>query len=255
MTMSARSRADECLRRISARLLPSDYHANRMRNTPSRGVAEGQSTPSLFVNQHDTDDDRKNAEKETKKAMTRRIRSLTITAAIAALIALTSAVSAKGAHTVTASQVEARTTLKDMQELAAESAKEAELLVMFSRNLSIDPAAHRISLAALKHDINAMGAEFAGLESRRDSLDATEQAAIDKVLPLLKEAVANVEDATRFYNENLGQLWSPAYRTFAEKAASDTEQIVKTIQNCRKYEAIHSEEQRIEGRLGLGENE
>jgi hypothetical protein len=195
------------------------------------------------------------AEKERTRAMTKKIHITRVTTAIAAVAAFSMTVSAKAAHTVTVAQLGARTTFKDLEALASDAAKEADLLLSFTQFLGIDHAAHRLSLLELKRDINAMGAEFASLESRRGSLDSTEQAAMDKVLPLFKETATNFESATRFYNGNLGRFWSPSYRAFAGKAASETEQIVKTIQNCRKYEDIHGRVQQMEGAPGVGASE
>jgi soluble lytic murein transglycosylase-like protein len=168
--------------------------------------------------------------------MIRKFHSFIVSAAMFAGIGFTSAVAGKEAHAVTVSQVEARTTLKDMQGLAAAVAGEADQLFTFARNVDIDASQHRLSLLQLKQKINQLGTALAGLEARRDSLDANEQEAMEKIHPLLKDAAVNVEAATRYYNEHLGRFWSPRYRAFAEQAAGDAEQITKTIQRCRADE-------------------
>jgi hypothetical protein len=160
--------------------------------------------------------------------MSKRTCSIGISAAIASLIAFAPQASAKPASSVTVAQ-EAQDTLKEMKGIAATAAGEASRLEKLSENSVIDSEVHRDALWSLRRDVNTMGQEIAGLEARRESLEPWEREAVDKVLPLLKEAAASTQSAIEYYNENRNRLWSPEYRALTEKISHDSDQIARTL--------------------------
>jgi hypothetical protein len=185
--------------------------------------------------------------------MSKRTCSIGISAAIASLIAFAPQASAKPASSVTVAQ-EAQDTLKEMKGIAATAAGEASRLEKLSENSVIDSEVHRDALWSLRRDVNTMGQEIAGLEARRESLEPWEREAVDKVLPLLKEAAASTQSAIEYYNENRNRLWSPEYRALTEKISHDSDQIARTLKNYLKYEKVREEEQQLQSTIESGAN-
>jgi len=191
--------------------------------------------------------------KEMQKTMIKRSYSITMTAAIASLIALAPQMAAKTPGSVSVAQ-EARETLKELKGNAAKAAESAERLEMISRNPSISSDSHFMPLQELRLDVNRMGKEIASLEAQRDSLDPREQAAIDKVVPLLQEAAGNTQSAIHYYNESHLYLWSPEYHTYAAKVERDSDQIAQTLKTYLKYEDVREAELQLQPTIGAGSN-
>jgi hypothetical protein len=185
--------------------------------------------------------------------MTTRTCSITVTAAITALIAFAPQIVAKTAGSVTVAQ-EARETLKELKGIAAKAAGQAEYLDHLSQFNAGDSSSHMIPLGELREEVNTMGKEIAGLEAMRDSLEPWEQEAVDKVLPLLKEAAANTQSAIHYYNENRRHLWSPDYQAYTGKVEQDSNQIARTLENYLKYEEVREAEIQLQSTIGAGSN-
>jgi hypothetical protein len=188
-----------------------------------------------------------------KETMTKKSYSITLTAAIASLIALAPQMTAKTAGSVTVAQ-EARETLKELKGVAAKAAGSAEQLEMISRNPNISSGSHFTPLQDLRLDVNTMGAEIAGLEAQRDSLDPWEQAAVDKVLPLLKEAADNTQSAIHYFNESHLNLWGPDYHSYTANVERDSDQIAQTLKTYLKYEDVREAELQLQPTIGAGSN-
>ncbi|MEO8658182.1 MAG: hypothetical protein ABI693_06915 [Bryobacteraceae bacterium] len=182
--------------------------------------------------------------------MTKRIGSIT-TAAIAWAIASAPCAAAKPAVSITAAH-EARETLGELKGLASKAAGNAYQLEIYIRDARLGRDSQMFPLVSLKEDVNKMGKDMASLEARRDSLDPWEQQAIDKVLPLLREAAANAERATVYFNENGTHLWGPEYRSSLDKAYRDSDQIANTLKNYLKFEKAHEQEEHLEATIGGG---
>jgi hypothetical protein len=188
-----------------------------------------------------------------KETMTKKSYSITLTVAIASLIAFAPQMTAKTAGSVTVAQ-ESRETLKELKGVAAKAAGSAERLEMISRNPNISADSHFTPLQELRLDVNTMGAEIAGLEAQRDSLDLWEQAAVDKVLPLLKEAADNTQSAIHYFNESHLYLWGPDYHSYTAKVERDSDQIAQTLKTYLKYEDVREAELQLQSTIGAGSN-
>ena len=185
--------------------------------------------------------------------MTKRNLTITLTAAIASLIASAPQMVAKTAGSVTVAQ-EARETLKELKGVAAKAAGEAENLDYLSQRSTVSADSHTTPLMELREEVNTMGKEIATLEAQRDSLEPWEQEAVDKVVPLLKEAADNTQGAIHFFNTNRTHLWSSDYQAYAQKVESDSNQIAKTLQNYLKYEEVREAETQLQSTIGAGSN-
>jgi hypothetical protein len=73
-------------------------------------------------------------------------------------------------------------------------------------------------------------------------------------LPLLKEAAANTQSATEYFNENRNRLWTPEYRSFAQKIWHDSDQIARTLSNYLKFEKVREQEQQLQSTIESGVN-
>jgi hypothetical protein len=192
-------------------------------------------------------------DKEMQETMMKRNYSIAMTAAIASLIALAPQMTAKTPGSVSVAQ-EARETLKELKVVAAKAAGSAERLEMISRNPNISSDSHFTPLQDLRQDVNTMGQEIASLEAQRDSLDPWEQAAIDKVVPLLQEAAGNTQSAIHYYNQSHLYLWGPDYHSYTAKVERDSDQIAQTLKTYLKYEDVREAELQLQSTVGVGSN-
>ena len=183
--------------------------------------------------------------------MTTRLCSITLSAAIAAVIPLAPSSLAAPAGSVTVAQ-EARETLRDLKVAASSASTDADLLEFWSQNSTHGAEAQVGPLAELKQQVNSMSRLAAELEARRASLEPWEQQAVDKAIPLVHEAVANTEKAIVFFNDNRSFLWSADYRRYLEKVDRDSRAIAKTLNNYLKYQKVHEEEKQLETAIEAG---
>jgi hypothetical protein len=183
--------------------------------------------------------------------MKKSICSITMSAAIASLIAFAPHASARTASTASVAQ-EAEETLKEMKGLATVAEGEATHLELYSRSGSASPDLHFVPLWQLKAEINKMENDITTLETERASLAPWEAQAIDRVLPLLNDAATNTENATKYFNANRNYLWNPDYARFAQAVRRDTDQVARTLKDYLKSEKDRAEEQKLELRLSTG---
>ena len=181
--------------------------------------------------------------------MTRMSFSIASALLIASSLSMAQAAGAKS-NSATA----AKETLKDIEESALAATDEAEHLEQFIANPAFSPESHLDKLMALKEEVNKMGREAGTLEAERDSLAPWEQQALDKTMPLLKEAAANTTNAIEYFNENKSHLWADNYHEYASHILRDSEQIAKTLKDYLKYAKAHDQERQLEQSLGVGGN-
>ncbi|MGJ5817583.1 hypothetical protein [Paludibaculum fermentans] len=185
--------------------------------------------------------------------MTKKSFSLTVMAAIGSLVAVATPSFGK-TSTAGNDTGNPRVMLEEMRNVASNTAVEADHLSMDARNAALSSDSHLSPLWMLKQDVNAMGKEISALEAERDTLQPWEQQAVDKVVPLLKEAATNTEEAIEYFNTNHNFLWSPQYRGYADKVKQDSDQIARTLKNYLKYEKVQNEEQQLRGTITPGAN-
>lgn len=185
--------------------------------------------------------------------MTKKSFTLTVMATIGSLVAIAAPTFAAPAPAAD-NGGNPRVMLEEMRTLASTTADEADRLRMYGANYALSSDAHLSPLWTMKSDINTMGKEIATLEAERDSLQPWEQQALDKVVPLLKEAASNTEEAIQFFNNNHNFLWSPEYRGYAEKVKQDSAQISKTLKNYLRYEKVQNQEEQLRNTITPGAN-
>jgi hypothetical protein len=185
--------------------------------------------------------------------MNKQSFTFTVMATIGSLVAIaapTFAAPAPASHDTSAPRV----MLEEMRTLASTTADQADRVRMYGANYALSSDAQLSPLWTMKTDINTMGKEIATLEAERGTLQPWEQQAIDKVLPLLKEAANNTEEAIQFFNNNHNFLWSPEYRGYAQKVKEDSAQISKTLKTYLKYEKVQNQEEQLQNTIMPGAN-
>gem|GEM_PF-1389177 len=185
--------------------------------------------------------------------MTRKNCSITLTAAIASLITLAPQMMAGTPGSVSIAQG-AQQTLKEMKLTAAMAAEKAEQIDFYSVENKASPDAYLTPLNALRDDVNTMGKQIASLEAQRDSLRPWEQKAVDKVLPLMRDAAANAQNTIHYFNENHLHLWSPDYQKLATSVERDSRQIASTINTYLKDENAREAAAPSHSIIGRGSN-
>ncbi len=185
--------------------------------------------------------------------MTMKIYSITMTAAIASLVALAPQAVAKTATSVSVAQ-EARETFKQLKSAATSASAEAERLEMLGLNPEISPESHVVPLMDLRRDVNTMGKRIASLEAQRDSLEPWEKEAVDKVLPLLKDAADNTQNAIEYFNGNRAHLWTAEHLNYTANVERDSDGIAKTLKTYLQYKDVREAELQLESTVGAGSN-
>ena len=145
----------------------------------------------------------------------------------------------------------AKETLRDMQESATMAGDQASELITFSSNMRVSPEAHLEKLMALKGELNRTGEEIKTLETERGSLEPWERQALDKAVPLLADAAANTEKAIEYFNDNKPELWRPDYRAYAEHIWRDSEDAARELKTYLSYAQTRQREVRLEQNLGI----
>ncbi|QOY88800.1 hypothetical protein [Paludibaculum fermentans] len=184
--------------------------------------------------------------------MTKRSFSITLMTAIGSLVAI--AQPSFGGTTPASASQNPRVLLEEMRETASSTAEQADRLKMDASNAALSSDSHLSPLWALKDDVNTMNREISSLEAERDTLQPWEQQAIDKVMPMLREAATNTEDAIQFFNNNHNFLWSPQYRAYVANVKRDSDQITKTLKDYLKYEKVQHEEEQLRNTITPGAN-
>lgn len=144
---------------------------------------------------------------------------------------------------------EARQTLKEIRMTSIGAEEEADQLRLCIENTTMSPDSHLTRLLALKDEVNKMGQDISRLETERESLAPWERQAVDKILPLLKETAASTESAIEYFNDNRSHLWTPVYRSYADRIWSDTERVDKTLKDYLKYAKAYDQEQESLGAI------
>lgn len=141
-------------------------------------------------------------------------------------------------------------TLKDLRATANAAAQQAGDLKNFDANSMISRTSQASELTAIKEQVNRMGRQAAQLESEYGSLPNWEQHAIDEVMPMIRDAANNTEQAIRYCrNRGIG-FWTTQNRTYADHIAADTATIAGTLGHFLNLNQIRHEESRLTAELG-----
>lgn len=137
---------------------------------------------------------------------------------------------AAGSRGQSATAVDGRAALREIEAKAASAASEADMLERASRDVRLSWETHRALLNRIRDDINLVGKQIGDLDSERESLAPREREALTTVLPLLADAAGNTNQAIDFLNGNLAHLWATGSEgTRAGKIEEDCSQAAKLL--------------------------
>jgi DNA polymerase III gamma/tau subunit len=136
---------------------------------------------------------------------------------------------------------------------AHELERDAEELENFTRqNLSWE--SHAAKTNAIKEHVNTTGQLLTELNGVRETASPWQQAAIDRIEPLLKELADNMELTIEHLNDNQGRLHAAA--TYKEYAASNyglAKELTALIDDYMEYGKHKAEFERLEEKLKVAE--
>jgi len=98
---------------------------------------------------------------------------------------------------------------------------DAATLDSYLRQPNLSWVSHAVEIDRMKNDINEEAKTIQSLNSKRLEAAPWQVAAIDRIIPLMKEIADNTSGAIEFLNKHQAKLTSPEYRDFIE-ANSDT---------------------------------
>ncbi|MEO5924014.1 MAG: hypothetical protein ABIR70_09325 [Bryobacteraceae bacterium] len=109
---------------------------------------------------------------------------------------------------------------------------------------SVVPVTAKVQLDGLQTAVNSMGKDMATLQANRSLLTEWQQAALDRIRPLLISTAARTQGAVVTYN-NRAHLWTPENRGRVQQIAKDTEQIASTLSDYMQVQSLREREARI----------
>ena len=144
---------------------------------------------------------------------------------------------------------EAKVMFQQIDEWSADVADSAFRLNELAQS-DRDPESHLEGLAVLREDINLIGSELQSLDNMRDSLSPWEAKALDKTLPLMREAADNAEKAIQTYNSDRQRLWATSYVDDTAHVFKDTDQVASILRDYLKLAKTREREERLQRSLG-----
>jgi hypothetical protein len=161
-----------------------------------------------------------------------------------ALIILASFGAAANASNVSADKSDTATqTLAHIESAARNAADHAQQYRGMVAQ-SVVPASAKVQLDGLQTAVNSMGKDLASLQANRSLLTEWQQAAVDRIRPLLISAAARTQSTVVTFNDR-AHLWTPESRGRVQQIAQSTEQIASTLSDYMQYQSLREREARI----------
>lgn len=168
------------------------------------------------------------------------LRLLFLLAAVFFVFSVTSALSADVA-----------TLLQESRTSAAQLRRDAEQMETFTRsNLSWQSHAHQIDL--IKSHINKSGQILSQLQDARSGASHSQQAAIDRIAPLLQEMASNTTAIINHLSEHQGRTWTPDYQTYVRENYRLATELSEAISDFVEYGSTKGRMESLGQKLGFG---
>jgi len=113
-----------------------------------------------------------------------------------------------------------------------------------------DSDAHLYGLEVVRGDINRIGRDLAVLEAERDSLTECEVKALDLVLPLMREAAADAQNAIALFNSGRSHLWATKYVADTAGISKDAHQAAEILHDSLQLQRTQEKVSQMEHDLG-----
>ena len=182
------------------------------------------------------------------KAMTKTIFTLS-----AVLLASLAMPAAQGATRAT--EDTAKDTLRDVKSQAFAAMTTADTLEMMISAAKVSSETQSNELMALREELNRAGKDIATLEADRDELSAWEQQALDRIVPLIKDAAENTTLAIQHFNANRTHLWGREDLAYADKVYKDSGRAADLLNSYLNYEKLRNEEAAVASQISTGMND
>jgi uncharacterized phage infection (PIP) family protein YhgE len=96
---------------------------------------------------------------------------------------------------------------------ASQLRRDSATLESFTRS-NVSWRSHAAQINTIKTHVNQLGQTLSQLEAARDSAGKSQQAAIDRIRPVLEELASNTTAIIDHLNQNPKRLLDPAYREY-----------------------------------------
>ena len=146
---------------------------------------------------------------------------------------------------------EASRTMGDLASYAVDAALLGDELQAGLGSQELSYQSHAYLLAAIKDDVDAMGAKVCRLEEIKRSLPASQRKEIDETLPALSLMANHTGYAIRFLSGHPQELWSPAYASWVNALTGEAHQLSHNLGQYIEYAKVHRKDLRLERSLGI----
>ena len=128
---------------------------------------------------------------------------------------------------------------------ASQLRRDSATLESFTRS-NVSWRSHAAQINTIRTHVNQLGQTLSQLEAARDSAGKSQQAAIDRIRPVLEELASNTTTIIDHLNQNPKRLFDPAYREYLranDALAADLNQQTSDIVAFSRVERTFQEAQ------------
>jgi hypothetical protein len=126
---------------------------------------------------------------------------------------------------------------------------DAELVAQWARSKQMSPQSHAVQLNEMKDHVNQAGKLLENMTKAREGASAWQQAAIDRIYPLLKELADNTEATINHFNDNKSQIQSSGYQDYTKASYDLAEELAALIGDYVDYGDHEAEYHRLQDKM------
>ena len=142
---------------------------------------------------------------------------------------------AKAADNESGSSKEIHELLTQVKSEAKALEHDADLLASWARGKQISWQSHAVQLNEMKDHVNQAGQLLEKMNKVRVGASTWQQAAIDRIHPLLKELADNTEATIKHFNDNKAQIHFSEYQDYTKASYALAEELAALISDYVDY--------------------
>ena len=126
---------------------------------------------------------------------------------------------------------------------------DAELIAMWARSKQMSPQSHPVQLNEMRDHVNQAGQLLEKMNKARVGASAWQQAAIDRIYPLLKEIDDNAEATINHFNDNKSKIHLSEYQDYTKASYVLAEELATLISDYVDYGDHEAEYHRLQDKM------
>jgi hypothetical protein len=126
---------------------------------------------------------------------------------------------------------------------------DAELLALWARSQQMSPESHAVQLNKMREHVNEAGQLLEKMNKARVGASVWQQAAIDRIYPLLKELDDNAEATINHFNDNKSRIKFSDYQDYTKASYDLAEELAALISDYVDYGDHEAEFHRLQDKM------